>query len=83
MAGRILTILIGAIVALWLLMGSVFQVQQTEFAIKFQIGEIVKADYEPGLHFMIPGINTARKFDRRVLTSTFPQHLGNKGMRGS
>jgi membrane protease subunit HflC len=81
MAGRILTILIGAIVAMWLLTGTVFQVQETEVAIKFRFGEIVKADYEPGLHFMIPGINTALKFDRRVLTRNYPaeQFLTSEG----
>ncbi len=81
MAGRILTIVVGVIVAVWLLTGSLFQVQETEFAIKFQIGEIVKADYKPGLHFMVPGINMARKFDRRVLTRNYPaeQFLTSEG----
>jgi len=81
MAGRILTTLIGVLIAFWLLTGTVFQVQETEYAIKFRFGEIVKADYEPGLHFMIPGINTARKFDRRVLTRNYPaeQFLTSEG----
>ncbi|MBF8292295.1 MAG: rane protease subunit HflC, partial [Steroidobacteraceae bacterium] len=72
MAGRILTILVGTIVAVWLLMSTVFQVQETEVAIKSRFGEIVKSDYEPGLHFMIPVVNTVRKFDRRVLTRNYP-----------
>jgi membrane protease subunit HflC len=81
MAGRILPILIGALVAIWLFMGSVFQVQETELAIKFRFGEIVKADFEPGLHFMIPVANTVRKFDRRVLTRNYPaeQFLTSEG----
>ncbi len=45
-----------------------FLVTETEYAIKFQLGRIVKADYEPGLHFKVPFINNVRKFDRRILT---------------
>ena len=67
MVARILPILVGTIVAVWLLMSTVFQVQETEVAIKFRFGEIVKSDYEPGLHFMIPWVNSVRRFDRRVL----------------
>ena len=81
MVSRILPILIGTIVAVWLLMSAVFQVQETELAIKFRFGEIVKADYEPGLQFMVPVVNTARKFDRRVLTRNYPaeQFLTSEG----
>jgi membrane protease subunit HflC len=60
-----------------------FQVQETELAIKFRFGEIVRTDYEPGLHFMIPVVNTARKFDRRVLTRNYPaeEFLTSEGKR--
>lgn len=83
MAGRILPILIGALVAIWLFMSAVFQVRETELAIKFRFGEIVKSDYEPGLHFMIPVVNTVRKFDRRVLTRNYPaeKFLTSEGKR--
>lgn len=47
---------------------TVFTVNETEKAIKFKFGEIVKADYEPGLSFKIPIINTVSKYDRRILT---------------
>ena len=47
---------------------SVFVVDEREHAIKFQFGEILESEYEPGLHFMIPFINNVRKFDDRVLT---------------
>lgn len=49
-------------------MMSVFTVTETERAIKFRLGEIVKFDYEPGLHFKIPFINNVKKFDSRVQT---------------
>ena len=47
---------------------SVFSVSQTEKVIKFRLGEIVKNEYEPGLHFKIPFINNVKKFDGRIQT---------------
>jgi len=47
---------------------SVFKVYEWESAVLFRLGEIVRTDYEPGLHFMIPVVNNVRKFDSRVLT---------------
>lgn len=46
----------------------VFTVTETEKAIKFKFGEIVQADYQPGLHFKLPFINNVKKFDARILT---------------
>jgi membrane protease subunit HflC len=46
----------------------VFTVGETEKAIKFRLGEIVKNDYEPGLHFKLPIINNIKKFDKRIQT---------------
>ena len=45
---------------------SLFIVKQTEFAIKFRLGEVVRADYEPGLHLKTPFINNVVKFDNRL-----------------
>ena len=58
------------IVAAVLLMAmmSVFTVNETEKAIKFRFGEIVRSDYEPGLHFRIPVINNVKLFDARIQT---------------
>lgn len=47
---------------------SVFTVTERERAILFRLGEIVRADFKPGLHFKTPFINNVRKFDARVLT---------------
>jgi len=59
-------ILVGlALVALGL---SAFTVNERELAIKLQVGEVVRSDYEPGLHFKIPIIQTIRKFPRRILS---------------
>jgi len=56
-------------------LSSVFIVSETEYAIKFQLGRIVKADYGPGLHFKLPFVNNVRKFDRRILTLDTPSEL--------
>ena len=61
-------ILIGVGAIVLLLMMSIFTVSETERAIKFRLGEIVKSDFEPGLHFKMPFINNVKKFDRRILT---------------
>jgi membrane protease subunit HflC len=47
---------------------SVFTVKETERAIKFRLGEVIKSDFKPGLHFKIPFINNVKKFDSRLLT---------------
>ncbi len=47
---------------------SVFTVDQRERAILFRLGEIVRTDYQPGLHFKVPFITNVRKFDGRILT---------------
>lgn len=47
---------------------SLFTVDEREKAIMFRLGEIVRSDFEPGLHLKMPIINNVRKFDSRVLT---------------
>jgi modulator of FtsH protease HflC len=47
---------------------SAFTVKQWELAIKLRLGEIVDADYKPGLHWMIPFINNVKRFDGRIQT---------------
>jgi membrane protease subunit HflC len=61
-------ILVGLAALLLIGMMSVFSVSQTEKAIKFRLGEIVKNDYAPGLHFKLPFINNIKKFDARIQT---------------
>ena len=64
--------ILGALVVLWLASASMFQVKETELAIKFRLREIVETDFEPGLHFMLPWVESVQKFDRRVLTRNYP-----------
>ncbi|MCP5424752.1 MAG: protease modulator HflC [Gammaproteobacteria bacterium] len=44
----------------------VFTVDETETAIRFRLGEIVQANYQPGLHMKFPLINNIRKYDARL-----------------
>lgn len=63
-------ILIGLVLAVLLVMGSVYTVSQHQTAIVLRLGEVVKEDVQPGLHFKLPLIETVRRFDRRLLTMT-------------
>ena len=45
-----------------------FTVNEREIAIKLQVGEVVRSDYEPGIHLKIPFIQSVRKFPKRILT---------------
>lgn len=65
---RVYTVLVLLAVALVTFAASTFTVAETERAIKLKLGDIVRTDYEPGLHFKIPFYNNVRKFDKRVLT---------------
>jgi modulator of FtsH protease HflC len=47
---------------------SAFTVNERELAIKLQLGQVVKADYEPGLHWKWPVFQNVYKFPKRILT---------------
>jgi membrane protease subunit HflC len=47
---------------------SAFTVNERELAIKLQLGEMVQAGYEPGLHWKLPIVQNIRKFPKRILT---------------
>jgi len=44
-----------------------FTVNERELAIKLQVGKVIRANYEPGIHFKIPVYQTVRKFPSRIL----------------
>ncbi len=50
----------------------VFKVNQWEQAVVFEFKKIQSSDFKPGLHFMLPVINTARKFENRLLNLDQP-----------
>lgn len=72
MSPRATYILLALAVAVLIFSMSVFIVDEREYAIKMRFGEIVRDDYEPGLHFKMPVVMTVRKFDNRVLTRNNP-----------
>lgn len=50
---------------------SLFQVRETEVALRTQFGEIVGTQYGPGLHLKWPLIDQVRHFERRILTQNY------------
>lgn len=47
---------------------ALYTVSETEKAIVVQLGQVVRSDDGPGLHFKIPVIQDVRYFDSRILT---------------
>ena len=56
------------ILVLFALSNSAFIVDQRERAVLFQLSAVRTADFEPGLHFKLPFIQSVKKFDGRILT---------------
>ncbi|HEY6898342.1 MAG TPA: protease modulator HflC [Rhodocyclaceae bacterium] len=66
---RSLSLVIPAILGLLiLLLTSVFTVDQRQYAIIFQLGEVRQVITEPGLALKFPLIQNVRFFDKRILT---------------
>lgn len=61
--------LLALVVALLLVASqAIYTVDQTKYAIKFQLGEIVEVNDSAGLYFKVPLVQNVRYFDRRNLT---------------
>lgn len=67
----ILAVVILAVVAL-VGNASLFVVQEQQLALLLRLGEIVDADFEPGLHFKVPVIQDVQKYDKRIQTLDAP-----------
>jgi modulator of FtsH protease HflC len=50
----------------------IFTVNQWEQAVVFEFKKIKSSDYDPGLHFMVPVMNTSMKFEKRLLNLDQP-----------
>jgi modulator of FtsH protease HflC len=61
-------VVIGLVVLALILAMSVYTVDQRKAAIKFQLGEIVAMQTEPGLKFMVPVLQNVRFYDMRIQT---------------
>ena len=64
MSGKVILVLLA--VAAVIASMSVFTVDERETAINLQLGEVIRADYEPGLHFKLPLVQEVLKFDKRI-----------------
>ena len=62
--------LLGAIFAtvLVVMAMSIFTVDQRQYAVVFQLGEVKRAISEPGLYFKIPMVQNVRYFEKRIIT---------------
>ncbi len=70
MKNNILLIALAAIV--FIVGNAFFIVKEGETGIVFRLGEIVKADLQPGLHMKTPFVNNVRTFDARLQTLDAP-----------
>jgi membrane protease subunit HflC len=62
------SLLVGLVVVLVVLSGSMFTVDQRQNAMVFQLGEVVAVKTKPGLYFKLPLVQNVRFFDTRILT---------------
>ena len=67
MGPRLNLLLIVAVIAVIAIRMSVFTVDTREHALKFQVGRIARADYEPGLHFKIPFFENVARYPNTTL----------------
>lgn len=66
-ANRLMNWIMAFAITVFAFSSFVFKVDETQYAVLFRFGQIVKTDFEPGLHFMLPVMNTVKKYDDRVL----------------
>lgn len=61
---------LGAIVAtvLVVMAMSIFTVDQRQYALVFQLGEVKRVISEPGLYFKVPMVQNVRYFEKRIMT---------------
>lgn len=64
MSGKVILVLL--VIAAIIVSMAIFTVDERERALNLQLGEVVRADYEPGLHFKAPLVQEIIKFDKRI-----------------
>jgi membrane protease subunit HflC len=69
---RILAFVVGAVIVAVIIRASTFVVDQRQFAIVFQLGQITRVITEPGLYFRLPLVQNVEYQDRRILTIDTP-----------
>ena len=61
-------VLVGLVVLMLVFSMSVYTIDQRRAAIKFQLGEVIAVQTQPGLYFMVPILQNVRLFDTRIQT---------------
>lgn len=61
-------VVIVAIVAVLVFMMSAYVIDQRKAAIKFQLGEVIAVQTQPGLYFLVPFVQNVRLYDTRIQT---------------
>lgn len=70
---RLITSIIVAIIAIWLVSTTIFVVEQRQSAIVFALGEVKQVVTEPGLHFKLPPpFQNVIYIDKRIQTLDTP-----------
>ena len=67
MGPRLNLLLIVGVLAAIVIRMSLFTVDAREHALKLQVGRIVRADYQPGLHFKIPLFESVARYPNLIL----------------
>ena len=65
---KLIPTIVGILAVLLLLSLSLFTIDQRQYAIVFQFGEVVRVVKEPGIQFKVPLLQNVRFFDRRIQT---------------
>src|SRR5213078_3223833 len=61
-------VLVGAVVLALIIAMSVYTIDQRKAAIKFQLGEVIAVQTDPGLYFLVPVLQNVKLFDTRIQT---------------
>lgn len=69
---RILAFAVGAVIVAVIVRASTFVVDERQYAIVFQLGQITRVITEPGLYFRLPLVQNVEYQDRRILTIDTP-----------
>ncbi len=70
---KIAPLLTAFLVVLFAFSQTLFTVDEREFAMVRQLGEVVAIKDQPGLHFKIPFIQTVSKYSKQILTLDSPE----------
>jgi membrane protease subunit HflC len=69
---RILAVVVGLVIAAFVVRASTFIVDQRQSAIVYQLGQITRVVTEPGLYFRVPLLQNVEYQDKRILTLDTP-----------